>query len=120
VFGLHHLWCGNHWQPVPCDLKENTLETQNKLSSKGTHHHGGVPNNISAIDGTAVGKDVTDVSKSDSGACGLASLQTQPANSDRNVLLHYTRNMECEEKLVKLFDGTRTLTAKEDLLHSLR
>jgi len=107
VFGLHHLWYGNHWQPIPCDPKEKTLKTQNNLSRKETYHH-------------ATSKAVTEI---DSGACGSASLLAQPANSDctdRDVLYHYTRSVECEEKLVKLFDGTRTLTAKEDLLHSLR
>ena len=122
VFGLHHLWCGNHWQPVPYNPKETTFGAQN-LSSKETQHHCDIPTNICATDSITVDTTVTDVSESDNGACGSANLQAHPDNSNctgRDVLHQYTRSVECEEKLVKLFDGTKTLTAKEDLLHSLR
>jgi len=55
---------------------------------------------------------------------GLTSLQLHPSSdsssSNDHVLKQYSRSLECEEKLVKLFDNTKTITAKEDLLHSLR
>ena len=53
---------------------------------------------------------------------GLTSLQLHRStdSTNDNVLKQYSRSLECEEKLVKLFDNTMSITAKEDLLHSLR
>ena len=100
MFGSYHLWSGNHWQPISRDSKEDM----------GAHD-----SHSSEDDKVNSSKHLLD---------GLTNLQlhcsSDSSSSNDHVLKQYSRSLECEEKLVKLFDNTKTITAKEDLLHSLR
>lgn len=111
MFGSYSLWCGDHWQPVSCDPKQDVIGVHKKKMDtidssvcENCQHDLGDPKDL-------LGRIET---------LQLHSLQTGDDCSGRNVLQQYSRCLKCEERLVKLFDNTVSFTAKEDLLHSLR
>lgn len=106
MYGSYHLWCGNHWQPISYDPKQEMCsahdnQTVEKSTCENCHHQ------------LCDTKDLLE---------GVTSLRPQymHTSSGQNVLQQYKRCLKSEEKLVELFDSTVTITAKEDLLHSLR
>ena len=114
MFGSCRLWCGNHWQPVSCDPQQHISSVSgDKVVEETVHVDKACENCSCSLCDT---KDLLDA---------VTSLQLGPMHicsdcSDRSVLRQYSRCLECEGKLVELFDGTMTITAKEDLLYSLR
>lgn len=105
------MWCGNHWQPVSCDAKQdlsNTHDTQTTEEKVAT---------VNVCVNCQRHLNDTEGFLNE-----LSSLQLHSGSSSgsNTVLQQYSRCLEYEEKLVKLFDNTVTITAKEDLLHSLR
>jgi len=99
------LWYSN-WQPVSCDPKQDTESVEEKVQidsvCEAREHL------------MSDGKDLPG---------GLTSLQTHSTSNDNTggvAQQQCSRCLEYEEKLVKLFDNTMSVTAKEDLLHTLR
>ena len=114
MFGSCRLWCGNHWQPVSCDPQQHISSVSSDQVVEGTVHVDRAC--ASCCCSLRDTKDLLDAVTS----LQLHSTHTCSDCSDRNVLQQYSRCLECEGKLVELFDNTMTITAKEDLLHSLR
>ena len=111
------MWCGNHWQPVSCDAKQIMSSTcDDKTGEERVHTMNSACSNCQhrLNDAKALLSELTSLQ--------LHSIHTSSdcSSSSINVLQHYSRCLEYEEKLVKLFDNMVTITAKEDLLHSLR
>lgn len=112
MFGSYHLWCGNHWQPVSYDPKQDSRSTSDSET---------VEEKVCTVN-RVCDNCHHPLHDAEELLDGLATLQLHSTHTScgRNVLQQYGRCLECEEKLVKLFDNTTTITAKEDLLHSLR
>lgn len=110
VYGSYRLWCGNHWQPVSCEPKQDISSTPDNQT---------VEEKVNTVDRTCDNHKLHDAKDLLDGVTGL-QLHTTHINGDCNVLQQYSRCLECEEKLVTLFDNTTTITAKQDLLQSLR
>ena len=109
------MWCGNHWQPVSCDTQttEDKVHTVNSVCVNCQHH---------LNDAKGLLDELTSLqlhSVHSSSDCGSSSSSSSSSDSS-NILQQYSRSLEYEEKLINLFDNTVTITAKEDLLHSLR
>ena len=110
MYGSYRLWCGNHWQPVSCEPKQNISSTPDNQT---------VEEKVNTVVRTCDNHKLHDAKDLLDGVTGL-QLHTTLTSGDCNVLQQYSRCLECEEKLVTLFDNTITITAKQDLLQSLR
>ena len=109
------MWCGNHWQPVSCDAKQDVSGTHDTQTTEEE-----VPTVKSVCANCQCHLNNAKGFLTELSSLKLHSSSNTGSSGSSNVLQQYSRCLEYEEKLVKLFDSTATITAKEDLLHSLR
>lgn len=115
MFGSNNLWCGDNWQPVSFDPQQHLNSTSgDQVVEEKVHSVDKACERCSCS--LCDTKDLSDAVTS----LQLHFTHTCSDCSNRNVLQQYSRCLKCEGKLVELFNNTMTITAKEDLLHSLR